>query len=41
MICKDHVVSTPFSSDTEELIYAAPLTGEVYKADSAEGLPNP
>jgi hypothetical protein len=41
MIRKDRVVNTPFSSDTEELIYSAPLSGEVFKADSAEGLPNP
>jgi len=36
VIHKDRVVSTPFSSDTEELIYSAPLTGEVLKADSAK-----
>jgi len=36
VICKDRVVSTLFSSDTKELIYSAPLTGKVFKADLAK-----
>jgi hypothetical protein len=36
VIRKDRVVSTPFSSNTKELIYSALLTGKVFKADSAK-----
>jgi hypothetical protein len=36
VICNDRVDSTPFSFDTEELVDSAPLTGEVFKADSAK-----
>jgi hypothetical protein len=35
VIRKDRVDNTPFSSDNEELVYSAPLIGEVFKADSA------
>jgi len=36
VIRKDRFNNTPFSSDNEELVYSAPLTGEVFKADSAK-----
>jgi hypothetical protein len=36
VIRKDRVDNTPFSSDNEELVYSAPLTGKVFKADSAK-----
>jgi len=36
LIRKDRVNNTPFSSDNEELVYSAPLTGKVFKADSAK-----
>jgi hypothetical protein len=35
-VIRKDVNSTPFSSDTEELAYSAPLTGKVFKADSAK-----
>ena len=35
VIRKDRVDNTPFSSDNEELVYFAPLTGKVFK-DSAK-----
>jgi hypothetical protein len=36
VIRKDRVDNTLFSSDNEELVYSAPLAGEVFKADSAK-----
>jgi len=41
VIRKDRVNSTLFSSDTEELVYSAPLIGEVFKSRLGQGLPDP
>jgi hypothetical protein len=35
-VIRNRVDSTPFSSDTEELVYSAPLTSKVFKVDLAK-----